>query len=38
MKFAVYGLWEEERAKLEELSTRYGFEYEPKPNCIKGGA
>lgn len=27
MKFAVYGLWEEERAKLEELSARYGFEY-----------
>lgn len=27
MKFAVYGLWEEERAKLEELSRRYGFAY-----------
>ena len=27
MKFAVYGIWEEERAKLEEVSKRYGFEY-----------
>lgn len=27
MKFAVYGVWEEERAKLEALSKEYGFEY-----------
>lgn len=27
MKFAVYGIWEEERAKLEELSKAYAFEY-----------
>lgn len=27
MKFAVYGMWEEERAKLAELSELYGFEY-----------
>lgn len=27
MKFAVYGLWEEEKTILEALSARYGFEY-----------
>lgn len=27
MKFAVYGIFEAERAKLEELSKSYGFEY-----------
>lgn len=27
MKFAIYGVWEEERAKIEECSKRYGFEY-----------
>ena len=27
MKFIVYGIWEEERAKLEALSKEYGFEY-----------
>jgi len=27
MKFAVYGIWEAERAKLQELSEKYGFEY-----------
>lgn len=27
MKFAVYGIWEEERKKLAELSSQYGFEY-----------
>lgn len=27
MKFAIYGTWDEERAKLEEVSKRYGFEY-----------
>jgi len=28
MKFAVYGVWNEERAKLKEMSKKYGFEYE----------
>ena len=27
MKFVVYGMWEEERAKLQALSKAYGFEY-----------
>lgn len=27
MKFAVYGIWEDEKAKLEALSKLYGFEY-----------
>lgn len=27
MKFAIYGTWDEERAKLEEVSRQYGFEY-----------
>jgi D-lactate dehydrogenase len=27
MKFAVYGMWEEEYALLESLSKEYGFEY-----------
>lgn len=27
MKFAIYGLWEEERAKLEALGKAYGFDY-----------
>lgn len=27
MKFVVYGIWNEERAKLEEVSKAYGFEY-----------
>ena len=27
MKFAVYGLWDAERAKLQENSVKYGFEY-----------
>lgn len=28
MKFAIYELWDAERAKLEELSKAYGFAYE----------
>ena len=27
MKFAVYGIWNDEKEKLEALSKQYGFEY-----------
>lgn len=28
MKLVFYGLWEDERSKLEELHKKYGFDYE----------
>lgn len=34
MKFAVYGIWEAEKAKLEHLSKEYGFEYVMTPQPI----
>ena len=37
MKFAVYGIWQEEYAKLEQLSKQHGFEYvvTPEPLSLK---